>query len=194
MATAAVALGEEGAEPREHHEHEDCRHDDGSLEELGVLGGLDARPRRSDVASAGASPRTVAVENRVLYSGGQTQQKTLNGVSYLKAVNELSQRDVLAVVEDVNGTELLFSAVPKLEAQELAGVRWRRTAELDGNGGAVVGDGRKLLVIIDGLCLVEEGDERLVGGRDKHKLKRVAVEGDALQGAGHRVEKGARRD
>ena len=59
------------------------------------------------------------------------------GAIYLKAVDELSEGDVLLVPEDVDGAELVVGAVLPLEAQELAGVR-RRAAELDGEGRAEV--------------------------------------------------------
>ena len=38
--------------------------------------------------------------------------------------------------------------------------------------------------------LGEERDERLVGGLDEHELERVAIEGDALEGAQDGVEDG----
>ena len=34
---------------------------------------------------------------------------------------------------------------------------------------------------LDSLGLMEEGDERLVGGLDEHELKGIAVEGNTLQ-------------
>lgn len=44
---------------------------------------------------------------------------------------------------------------------------------------------------LDSLSLMEEGDERLVGGLDEHKLKGIAVEGNTLQGRDDRAESGA---
>ena len=56
----------------------------------------------------------------------------------LEAVDELGERDVLAVLEDVDRLEVLVRPVPKLEAKEVARVRGRAPAELDCDGGAEV--------------------------------------------------------
>jgi hypothetical protein len=52
-------------------------------------------------------------------------------------------------------------------------------------------NGCELGVFRDHLGLVEEGDERLVGGLDEEELQRVAIERDALQRLQDAVEDGA---
>lgn len=49
-------------------------------------------------------------------------------------------------------------------------------------------DGRELRVGVEDVGLVEERDEGLVRRLDHHELKRVAVEGDALEGLEDRAE------
>lgn len=51
-------------------------------------------------------------------------------------------------------------------------------------------NGSELGVTLDDLSLVEEGDERLVGGLDEHELKGVAVESDALESTDNGAECG----
>ena len=81
----------------------------------------------------------------------------------LEAVDELGERDVLAVPEDVDRAELLVGAVPELEAQELACVWWRRAAELDREGGAVVGctGGQYMSILLE--SMVAHGSRRAQG-------------------------------
>lgn len=71
-------------------------------------------------------------------TGESRSKPIITRMPYLETVDELSQRDVLTVSEDVYGAELFVSAVPKFEPQELAGVRRRSAAKLDGDGRAVV--------------------------------------------------------
>ena len=58
--------------------------------------------------------------------------------TYLKTVDELGERNILAVAEDMDGAEVLVGAVPELEPQELAGVG-RRPAELNSQSRAKIG-------------------------------------------------------
>ena len=62
-----------------------------------------------------------------------------HGAIYLKAVDELGERDVLAVVEDVNCFESLVCAIAEPETEEVARVGRGPAAKLDGEGGAEVG-------------------------------------------------------
>ena len=59
--------------------------------------------------------------------------------AYLETVDELGQRDILTVTEDVDGAELLVGTVLELEPQELASIGGRSTAELNGESRAIVG-------------------------------------------------------
>ncbi len=54
--------------------------------------------------------------------------------------------------------------------------------------------GLELGVRLDDIGLVEERDERLVGGLDDHELERVAVERDALECLQDRAERRPARD
>ena len=55
-------------------------------------------------------------------------------------------------------------------------------------------DRSELWIALDHLRLVEEGDERLVSGRDEHELERVAVERNALQCVYDGLKNGAARN
>lgn len=139
--------------------------------------------------------------------------------THLEAVDELSKRDVLVVLEHMDGAEVLVRSVPELEPQEVARIRRRRTAELNGEGGPKVSceercthtnqlcpvhssqrradaltDGLQLRMGVDNPCLVEERDERLVGALDHHQLQRVPIERDPLERLQDRAQRRAARD
>lgn len=59
----------------------------------------------------------------------------------LEAVDELGERDVLAVLEDVDRAEVLARPVAELEAEEVARVGRGRAAQLDRDRGPEVGWG-----------------------------------------------------
>ncbi len=59
--------------------------------------------------------------------------------SHLETVNELGKRDILMVVEDVNGLEIALCPVPELEPQELTSIGRRCSAELNGQSRTKVG-------------------------------------------------------
>ena len=59
--------------------------------------------------------------------------------AYLGSVDELSQRDVCVMAKDVEILEPFGSAVLELDADEVAEVRGRSSAQLNGNCGGVVG-------------------------------------------------------
>ncbi len=126
-ALAAHDLADEERE-QEHHERE--RHADGDVRER--VAGSRALGQSEDLARgvdgrrrAHLRPLAVAVDDRVL-----------------EAVDELRERDVLAVLEDVDRAELLVRAVAELEAEEVARVRRGRAAQLDRDGRAEVSCGR----------------------------------------------------
>ena len=57
----------------------------------------------------------------------------------LSAVDELGQRDISVVAKDMDILEVAGSSVPELDAEEVTDIRRRAAAELDGDGGGVVG-------------------------------------------------------
>lgn len=59
----------------------------------------------------------------------------------------------------------------------------------DGTNGDTLTDGLELRMQLDHIGLVEERDERLIGGLDDHELERVAVECDALERLQDRAER-----
>ena len=59
--------------------------------------------------------------------------------THLSAVDELSQGNVGLVAEDVDVVPVVGSAVLEAETQEVADVRGRAAAELNGDGRGVVG-------------------------------------------------------
>ena len=121
----------------------------------------------------------------------------------LETVDELSEGDILVVVEDVDGLEGAVGTVAEPEPQELTSIRRGSAAKLDSESRAEVGyrevrelvsyrstgqehrvlltNGGELGVLLDNTGLVEEGDEGLVGGLDEHELEGVIVEGNALE-------------
>jgi len=110
----------------------------------------------------------------------------------LSAVDELGQGDV-SVAEDVNIAEGPGSVL-ELDAEEVTDVGGRTTAQLNGNGGSVVGNAEEFGVLAEGTSLVEERDEWLVGSLDEHELEGVAIEGDTFQRAQDGVQDGATSD
>lgn len=54
--------------------------------------------------------------------------------AYLSTVDELGQGDVSLVVKDVDVLELGAGAVLEFDAKEVADIRGRAAAELNGNG------------------------------------------------------------
>jgi hypothetical protein len=60
-------------------------------------------------------------------------------LTHLSAVDELGQGDVGLVAEDVDVVPSVGSAVLETETQEVANVRGRAAAELNGDGRGVVG-------------------------------------------------------
>jgi hypothetical protein len=58
---------------------------------------------------------------------------------YLDAVYEFGQGDVGVVFKDVKSTEVIVGPVLELEAQKVAVVRKRATAQLDDKGRGIVG-------------------------------------------------------
>jgi hypothetical protein len=159
---------EEHAETEEHDERE-CAE---AERRRGVASG---RLQKVEVPStAGLGPLLVARDGRAL-----------------DPVDELGQGDISVVLEDVYGLEVAGSSVLELDPQEVPGVGGRATAELEGERRSVVGNSLELGVGLDDVSLVEQGNERLVGGLHQHELKGVAIEGNTLQRVDDGVEDGA---
>ena len=59
-------------------------------------------------------------------------------VTYLSTVDKLGQGDVSVVAKDVDVVELGAGAVLEFDAEEVADIRGRAAAELNGNGGGEV--------------------------------------------------------
>lgn len=59
------------------------------------------------------------------------RSRAIDDLTNLKAVNELRQRDVFLVTEDVDRLEVVRSTVLELEAQEVTHIRGTATAQLD---------------------------------------------------------------
>ena len=60
-------------------------------------------------------------------------------ITDLGAVDELSQWDISVVAKDMDITEGTSSAVLELDTEEVANIRRRTAAELDGDGRSVIG-------------------------------------------------------
>lgn len=125
--------------------------------------------------------------------------------AHLSTVDELGQGDVSVVAKDVDVLELGVGAVLEFDAEEVADIRGRATAELNGNGRGEVSwrkcvlalfyndtglhtDASEFWVFRGDASLMEEGNEWLVCGLDQHKLERVAVERNALKRSKDSVE------
>lgn len=59
--------------------------------------------------------------------------------AYLNAVDELSERDILVMVEDGEGVEVTISTVLEPEPQEFAGFGRSTSAEFNSEDGTKVG-------------------------------------------------------
>lgn len=126
------------------------------------------------------------LESKEIYRGGFGSDTThlhpllvaCDG-SILCSVDEFGQRDVSVVAKDMNILESP-GAVLELDAKEVADIRGRATAELNGESGCVIGYARDVRVFLGDASLVKKRDEGLVGGLNQHKLEWVAIEGNAL--------------
>jgi len=114
--------------------------------------------------------------------------------SVLGAVDEFSQGDISMVAKDMDILEVGVGAVPELNAEEVADVRRRAAAELDGDGRGKIGNASEFGVLLGDSSLVEEGNEWLVGGLNQHELERVAIERNALERSKDRVKNCASSD
>jgi len=99
----------------------------------------------------------------------------------LSTVDELSQRDICVVTEDVDVLEAVRGTVLEFDAEEVAEIGGRSTAQLNSNGRCVVGEAAEFRVVLGDAGLVEERNEWLVASFDQQELQGVAVESDALK-------------
>jgi len=132
-------------------------------------------------------------------------------VTYLSTVDKLGQGDVSVVAKDVDVVELGAGAVLEFDAEEVADIRGRAAAELNGNGGGEVSWRKRVLALLysdtgihtdasqfrvfrGDASLTEEGNEWLVCGLNQHELERVTVERNALERSQDSVEQRASSD
>lgn len=88
--------------------------------------------------AADLHPLLVAGDGGVLFFSFRVKLNNDSVITNLSAVDELSQRDISMVAEDVDITELVGSVL-ELDAEEVADVGGRAAAELNGNGRGKVG-------------------------------------------------------
>jgi hypothetical protein len=99
----------------------------------------------------------------------------------LEAVDELSEGDIIVVVEQAQSLEAIgLGAVLELDADEVPLVRRMTSAEFDDEGGSVIGQTLKFRVVLGDLGHVEERDDGLVSSLDEQDLEGVSLEGDAF--------------
>lgn len=164
-----VALDSERTEPSEEHEEEEDSNSHGSINE--VVGGVFAAWKREPGSSGCTRSRANSCPFLVAADHGS-----------LETVDELGERDILMVVEDVDSVEIALCTVPELEPQELTSVGWWSPAEFNSQSRTKVGDRSQFWVLLDNLGLMEERDEGLVCRLDQHELQGVSIESHALKG------------
>lgn len=123
VAATAETLDNVGADPCEEQQDENGRHAKDTIRQAAVgISTLNTEPGVKRVDLASLSPLAVAVDDGIL-----------------ETVNELGERNILVVIEDVDSLEGAVGAISELEPQELTGIWGRSTAELNSESRAEVG-------------------------------------------------------
>ena len=113
----------------------------------------------------------------------------------LKAVDELSERNVTTVTEHAQSLEVVtVSPVLELDADEVPLIWGRTLTDFDSKGGGVIGQTLKFWVVFCDLSHMEERNNGLVGSLNEQDLEGVPIEGDALQSSEDGVHGGASSD